>query len=87
MGAAETALKELVGMSVLRCDAAGGGEGAGIREDGRVPGVHGEGVRGGDIPESGAAEEPDRRLVRRGREGKEAFPPGVDRRQVVGEGL
>ena len=30
---------------VLRCDAAGGGEGAGIREDGRVPGVHGEGVR------------------------------------------
>ena len=44
MGAAETALKELVGMSVLRGDVAGGGEGAGIREDGRVPGVHGEGL-------------------------------------------
>ena len=59
MGAAETALKELVGMSVLRGDAAGRGEGAGVREDGRVPGVHGEGVRGGFIPEPGAAEEPD----------------------------
>ena len=40
---------------VLRCDAVGG-EGAGLWEDGRVPGVHGEGVRGGSIPEAGAAE-------------------------------
>ena len=50
---------------VLRCDVVGGGEGAGVREDERVPGVHGEGVRGGAIPEPGAAEEPDRGLVRR----------------------
>ena len=63
MGAAETALKELVGMSVLRCDAAGGGEGAGLREDGRGPGVYGEGVRGRAIPKPGAVEEPDRGLV------------------------
>ena len=45
---------------VLRCDAAGGGEGAGLWEDGRVPRVYGEGVRGESIPEPGAAEEPDR---------------------------
>ena len=62
---AQEEFQELVGMPVLRCDAAGGGEGAGLREDGRVPGVHGEGVRGGSIPEAGAAEELDRGLVRR----------------------
>lgn len=60
MGAAKEAHQEFVGMPVLRCDAVGGGEGAGIREDGRVPWVHGEGVRGGAIPEPRAAEEPDR---------------------------
>ena len=87
MGAAKEAHQEFVGMPVLRCDAAGGGEGAGIREDGRVPGVHGEGVRGGSIPEAGAAEESDRGLVWRRGEGKEAVPEGVGGGQVVGEGL
>ena len=72
---------------ILRCDAAGGGEGAGIREDGRVPGVHGEGVRGGAIPEPGAVEEPDRGLVRRRGEGKEAVPEGVGGGETVGEGV
>ena len=44
MGSAETALEVLVGMPVLRGVVAGGGEGAGVREDGRVPRVYGEGL-------------------------------------------
>lgn len=78
-------IQEIVGTPVLRCDVAGGG--AGLLEDGGVPGVYGEGVREGDIPEPGATEEPDRGLVRREREGEEAVPSDVGGEEAVGEGL
>ena len=87
MGAAKEAHQEFVGMPVLRGGAAGGGEGAGLWEDGGVLGVHGKGVRGGDIPEPGAAEEPDRGLVRRGGTGEEAVQKGVGGREAIGEGV
>ena len=74
-------------MPVLRGDAAGGGESAGLREGGGVFWVHGEGVRVGDIPESGAAEEPAGGPVRGRGAGEEAIPEGVDGREAFGEGV
>ena len=84
---AQEEFQELVGMPVLRGVVVGGGEGAGLREDGRVPGVHGEGVRGGFIPEPGAVEEPDRGLVWWRGEGKKVVPEGVGGGEAVGEGV